>query len=295
VDYIVEMKLYFRSLYILILFTLTSCEEDFLFDTGQFTPKVTVNCIFKPDSPWEVQLSYSKNAFEGETGIEPVTDAEVYIYEKRNGREIYLAHQGDGLYTSDIYKPVQNNTYELVIHIDGHEPVTAVSHIPRKARVVYVTQNIIERTIEFEIQNEESNYYLWNFMNSESVGNLQGSGIKSPSNFVKGIITYNNASDFIENISNNQNEAVGTGGVFSAGLSNETTQEENPQDTVITRKYLRILTASQDFYNFYKGYERYFANSGFHSSVSNPPVQFSNINNGIGIFAGFTEEFKEIE
>lgn len=289
------MKLSLRICYFLILFFLTSCEEDFLFDTGQFTPKVTINCIFKPDAPWKVQLSFSKNAFDGEAGIEPVTDAEVYIYEKRNGREIYLSHQGEGVYTSDIYKPTQNNTYELVVYVEGYEPITAVSHIPRKARVVYVTQNIIERTIEFEIQNEETNYYLWNFMKEDNVFNLQNNEIKSPSTFVKGIVTYNNASDFIENISSTQNEAIGTGGVFSTGLNDENIQQDNPQDTVVIRKFLRILTASEDFYNFYKGYERYFANSGFHSSVSNPPVQFSNIKNGIGIFAGFTEEFKEIE
>lgn len=289
------MKLFQNFLGVFFLFTLLSCEEDFLFDTGSFTPKVTVNCIFKPDAPWEVTLAYSKSAFEGHTDIKFVTDAEVYIYEKRNGREIFLAHQGNGLYTSDIYKPTQNNEYELVVLIEGQEKITAISNIPRKANVVYVTQNIVQRTIEFEIQNEESNYYLWNFMNAENVRYLENTGIKSPSSFVKGIITYNNASDYIENISSTNNEAIGRGGVFLAGINSEPNNSEEVQDTVIVKKYLRMLTASPDFYRFYKDYERYFANSGFHSSVSNPPVQFSNITNGIGIFAGFTEEFREID
>ncbi len=292
-----NMRIFYQIIFVFSLFALMSCEEDFLFDTGHFVPKVTVNCIFKPDSPWEVQLSYSKSAFEGDGDINMIQNAEVYIYELRNGREIYLKHQGDGLYTSDIYPPKQNSDYELVIHLEGYEKITAKSGIPRKANVVYVTQNIVERTVEFQIQNEESNFYLWNFMNGTTLGQLNN-GRQSPSEFVKGIVTYNNASDFIANITSGNNEAVGTGGIFSAGINNAEGDENllgANQDSTITKKFLRMLTASEDFFKFYKDYERYFANSGFHSSVSNPPGQFSNVNNGIGIFAGYTEEFKEID
>ncbi len=291
------MLKYFNILCLFGILFMTSCEEDFIIDTGTFKPKVTVNSLFKPDAPWQVHLSFSKSAFAGDTEIENIKNARVFVYDLRNNLEIFLKHKEDGLYVSEDFKPTHNRQYELVITVEGYDKITARSSIPSKANLIQVQRNIVERKVEFQIQNEEPNIYIWNFLNGANVNDIRNNNNSTPSSIVKGIITYNNASDFIQNVSNASNQAVGSGGSFSADL-NTSSQDSTSlvtQDSLVTKKFLRLLTASEDFFKFYKDYERYFANSGFQSSAANPPIQFSNIKNGIGIFAGYTEEFREID
>ena len=101
----------------------------------------------------------------------------------------------------------------------------------------------------------------------------------------------------MSNLSQSENNAITQEGSFTRNvrLPDENT---NNQDTTVTteiRKYLRIMTASQDLYNYFVTIEKFVAADNHNSSFSYSPAIYSNIQNGLGIFAGYTEEYKEIK
>ncbi|MBK8669343.1 MAG: DUF4249 domain-containing protein [Saprospiraceae bacterium] len=287
---------------IMTLVLLASCEEDFLLTRPDFKPSVVVNCIFKDGKPWMVNLSYSRDILTTGSEINPITNAEVSVIEKSNGREIILKHINGGQYVSEIYPPQPDRTYELVVSVPGYDIVKAFSNAPKKANVVNIISDVVDKNItkvNFEIKDNISNYYIWNFISSNTKNPIDSSFNGNPKDLVSGINKYNNISGYLNGLSNtNDNDANSSGGVFTSNVSTVNPNDneiENQGTTEVTKRYLRLLTASKDLYNYYKTVEKFASADNHNSSFSYTPEIYSNIQNGLGIFAGYTEEFKEIK
>ncbi len=286
------------------LLTLTACEEEFLLLRPGFKPSVVVNSIFKAGKPWTVNLTYSKDILTSGSEILAITNAEVSVIEKNNGREIILKHVGNGLYQSDIYPPLPDKTYELNVYVPGYEVVKAISNAPKKANVVSIFSDIVDQNttkVNFEIKDNINNYYIWNFISTNPKNPIDSNFTGNPKELVSSIFKYKNISGYLNNLSSlNENDAASQGGIFSSNIidikNNSGGQtENNPDETGITKRYLRLLTTSKDLYNYYKTVEKFTAADNHNSSFSHSPEIYSNIKNGLGIFAGYTEEFKEVK
>lgn len=286
-----------------ILTLMSSCEEDFIIERRDFQPKLVVNAIFKPGENWKVHISSSRDILVKDSEIQDIENAEVTIKEKSTGRISILKHTENGNYTSNIYPPEKDKTYEIIVEAEGYTKVTASSKAPKNANVVNIISDVVDKNvtkINFEIKDNTNNYLIWNFISSNINNPLDSSFTGNPKNLVTGIIKYNNISRYLGSLTDTENniviqEGTITGNVKTDGNGSGVQNPDGPASTIETKKYLRMLTTSVDLYNYYKSVEKFIASDNHNSSFSNAPQIYSNIKNGLGIFAGYTEEYKEIK
>ena len=289
--------------FLLSVILLSSCEEDFILDRSDYKPKIVVNSIFKPGEDWVVNLSSSRDFLVKDSEIRTIENATVTVIEKSNGRELRLNHVGNGKYVSEIYPPLADRTYELIVEADGFETVKATSKAPNKANVINVISDVVDQKttkVNFEVKGNTDNYLIWNFINSNPKNPIDSTFTGNPKSLVTGIIKYNNISNYLGGLTESANNAITQEGSFSSEVRTEDNTEEgstpnNPNPNGQSKRYLRILTASVDLYNYYQTVEKFIAADNHNSSFSHSPQIYSNIKNGLGIFAGYTEEFKEIK
>jgi hypothetical protein len=284
-----------------------SCEEDYVLVKKDFKPKIVVNSIFKPGENWIVNISTSKDILDETSEIRKIKNATVIIRQKSNGTEIYLQHIGDGNYTSKIHPPLPDKTYELLVALPGYDPIKAVSQAPKNANIINIISDIVDKKVtkvNFQVKDDINNYLIWNFIKSDIKNPLDSSFNGNPADLVTGIVKYNNLtniSNLLIGLTDAENNAVTSDGKFTSSVINDDPKNPdgtsgNPDQSVTeTKKFLRFITASGDLYNYYKSVEKFLSAPNHNSSISNAPQIHSNITNGLGIFAGYTEEFKEIK
>jgi hypothetical protein len=274
-----------------------SCEEDYVLIRGTFKPSIVVNSAFTVNKPWVVSLTYSRDLLDHKTKITPVIGAEVEIIEKSTGLIIPLKEVEDGIYTTDINPPKADKTYELKVNVAGYPQITSSSMAPKNAQVEIIS-DIVER-VDFEIKDIGQNYYIWNLIFTNTSNPIDTTYAPDPKNLVSSINKYNNIAGYLIDLSNpNPNDAESQGPKSSLylpdGEGGNPGSGQIPDSTAQVKRYLRFLTVSKDLYAYYKTVEK-FGFDNHNSSFSQNPEIHSNIKNGLGIFAGYTETYKEIK
>jgi Domain of unknown function (DUF4249) len=286
------------SYIIVLIFSIcfTACEEDIQLYQRDFVPSVVVNSIFTVGKPWSVNLTFSKNRLDPKSQITAIENAEVVVIERQNGRIIILNHDGNGIYSSIIYPAEPDKTYELVIKVPDYEVVKARSVAPKKAQLSIIS-DVIEK-LEFEIKDSKQNYYIWNLVYTNTQNPLDTINSTDPKNLVNGIKTFNNLSSYIKEITDpKSNDAIKDGkqqANYSFDIEKFEAEGGGATDP-IKKKYIRLLTASKELYDYYKTVEKYNVSEHHNCSFCQTPEIASNVVGGLGIFAGYTEEFKEIK
>lgn len=282
---------------------MSSCEEDFIIERHDFKPKIVVNAIFKPGENWKVHISSSRDLFVKDSEIHAIENAKIEIKEKSTGRILTFDHIGDGYYITKNWPPEKDKTYEITVEANGFEKVTASSKAPKNANVINIISDVVDKNVtkvNFEIKDNSNNYLIWNFISANKNNPLDTTFTSNPKNLVAGIIKYNNINSYLGSLTDNENNGVVQEGSFSGNVNTKDTNKDgsnpgDPNTTVETKKFLRMMTTSVDLYNYYKTVEKFISSDNHNSSFSYSPQIYSNIKNGLGIFAGYTEEYKEIK
>lgn len=303
-------RLYYLGAFIIAIVMLTSCEEDFVFHREAFNPKIVVNSIFKPGEKWTVHLSTSRDILSKDSKIKPVENAVVIIKEKTTGREIFLKHNGEGVYSAEYYPPLPDKMYELSVEVPGHKTIKASSRAPKKANIVNISTDIIDSriaTVQFQVKGDESQYLIWNYTGSNNGNPYSSNYYGMPNKFISDLLKYNslvNVSNMLMGMTKVENDAFTKNGSFTSAfiIDNENDADSSNggnqiqgDSTIVYKKYLRVVTASSELYNYYKTVEKFSQADNHNSSFSTTPDIYSNIQNGLGIFAGYTEELTEID
>lgn len=291
-----------------LVLCLTSCEEDFVLVKKDFTPQLVINSVFKPDSKWFVHVSSSRDILNPKSQITNIENANVVIVEKLTKKKIYLDHVGDGIYSSNYYPPQPDKTYVLLVDVPGYKRVKAESMAPKKANIVNVIKDVVDEkvsTVNFQVKDDSKQYLIWNFISFKgSSGPADVIFTGNPKSFILSFMDYNHA---LSSFSGTGNDAVSSEGVFSSNITDESddtedgasggsgSEEPDLEASFVIKRYLRVVTASSNLYNYYKSVERFLSAGNHNSSFSNSPEIYSNIENGLGIFAGYTEQLTEIE
>lgn len=283
---------------------MSACEEDFLLERSPFVPKVVVNSVFAEGKPWKVSLSYSRDILDAASEIKPIVNADVYVVRKANGLEIPLRHEGNGIYAAYTYMPEADRHYELIVNVPGYPTIKAGSSSPSRSEIVNVISEVVEldgerkTVVNFEIRDNNRNIYIWNLVSSTSQNPLDTIVNGDPSKLVGSIKKHANLQTLMNNSVILGNEAEAKGGYFSTTTNNyENTVESNDPGNSggDKKKYLRVLTVSEDLYSYYKSVEKFIYAEPVNSSFSPAIPVYSNIKNGLGIFAGYTEKYIEIK
>lgn len=122
-----------RSSLIIFLVVLSACETAIDIDiSGDYTPVLVVGGEFNPDSIWSVKISKSRAIGGSVTAAELfIQDATVMILGE-SGQSETLVHTGDGVFQSPSgTHPVAGELYRLDVTSPGFESVYSISHAPR--------------------------------------------------------------------------------------------------------------------------------------------------------------------
>ena len=279
---------YLIPLIIIILIT-SSCRKLVQDKFDDFEKKATINSFLTADSVLQIHLS--ETGAIGEGGIKYIENADVNIY--INNLSIKLDYLGEGKYYSNtIVKPNAHYLCEIIIN---NESVTASCYIPAKPILnsVEVTEDAwlnengeLSPAVRFELQNSPNDsLYFEAFMTvlTEKVENA-----------VFDTITWEIiSSDTIYYI-----EGSYSIGLFSNIEENANTITKNIAFTLTSYSFpkpvylyvFEMRALSKSAYKYMQSMELYNlgANPEFGSATPPPYNLYSNVNNGYGIFGGYS-------
>jgi len=305
------MKYY---IFIIILFSIISCESDLTIDDSNFKKEVVVNSILSSDSTLTADLSYS--SFFNDSNVEAVEDAQVSVIDLTSGRQYALIHSADGHYKNPN-KGIKSHEYSLLVTTYDNKEMTAQTCIPQdiildvSIDTLYDDERYInELSIGVEIANDPNrdNYYTFELLPYRKIVTRQDSFVveSTPLEFVPNDLpqlsevpsdfkskNFNLFSDIGydgKNISTSFN--FGRDDIsFGDKKPNDVTDQSSEAETTSGDRYvqayaIRIMAVSSDLFDYIKSYEIYNQQNNITSSNSQPGKIIFNIENGIGVFGG---------
>lgn len=299
-----------KSLFIL-LFTFTmSCEEPVELNLENTETKLVINSHFTPDEHFEVFLSRSLFA-ESDEFAEYPTDAEVKLYKGNEVLEtLWPVNRSPKYpffsYQSKNVKPEVGIEYTIRAEVPKLEKVSASSTVPapsilkevgisslNKEYPVDDDSTIVDYTFDLAIEIEATTalpaYYHLD-VNYELVAYIidESDTIRTYSGDFTHIVLENTDGDF-EGLTHYAEGILIKQASTDNLILHFKTRTPDPVQTSIDlfdKLYIDLRTVSKDYYLYHNKLTRQFEYDG---DVLNEPVLLhNNVNNGYGIFAGYS-------
>ncbi len=119
---------------------IAACELTLEVDLPQEDPVLVANSLFTLDEEWSVHVTDARSLVEGRESISYISDARVSIELVDGADRFELMHSEGGYYSIPDLKPAMGETYMLRVSADGYESVWAMDMVPAQidARHTYV-------------------------------------------------------------------------------------------------------------------------------------------------------------
>ena len=295
------MKNLLPLLLIFSALTLSNCTKEIEFDAQDIAPRIVVNSLFTNDSIWAAHISRSVGVLET-TSYTTIDDANVNIFDANANLVTTLTHQGNGLYTSPTgLTPQANQSYTIEASASGYESVNASNSIPSAVPIYQLDtvtstnsdgETILEATITFQDPPNISNYYMLEvYVTGTWINEWEEdtTEIREPLQISCDDINVETVNRF--NFGGFENTYL------YLMVKDQNFDGENYSLTFSVINYaelkdmdlfgeIRLVNTSEEYFNYLKSFNMY------QRTINNPfatPVQvYSNVNNGMGIFAGGT-------
>ncbi|MDE2734018.1 MAG: DUF4249 domain-containing protein [Gemmatimonadota bacterium] len=281
------------------LFALSACEQVIKPDLPEHTPRLVLQAFFTPDSTWAAFVGRSTGILEAMPEREmSVADAEVDLLTGGQVIDRLEFFQRERVYMWEKGALQTGESYSLRVAAPGFATIEATDAIPTPvptAVVSYLTHTSDrsesrikgDMSIKLEIQDPpgETNYYqirMFTFFRSE---------------LYEGSFTTQDPSIIADNAADEPfNESFYTAPFFKDTLfDGQTHQIElsgNYNAPEHSRFYVQVLYTSETYYE-------YLRSSRLHDSAQDNPFAepisvYSNVENGYGIFAGYSSQTFEL-
>lgn len=297
-------------LIVLLSTVLWSCRKEFIIDYPPLPKKLVVNCLFTPDSVFNIQVS--KLHYPDDTTDAIINNAEVILYENGYLFETLSYNSIEKSYIS-IKRPKSGNTYLVKVKANGFPSVVASDKVPDSIRIdsanVYISayydsweeRNLDIVKLYFKEDTSKDNYY--------EIISLKDENPEPPPHYYSfpyGITSIDPVISAEGILDQSKYLPVLS---FSDKLLNE-----NAEITfmpflqlggwgVSPSSYTVLRNISKNYYLFRKKWFKFLQTNGLiqpdgiaqwsnMSFVPNPADAYTNIENGLGIFASYTETIK---
>ncbi|MBL0016313.1 MAG: DUF4249 domain-containing protein [Bacteroidia bacterium] len=311
------MKRLVYSLFILTgLVALTSCENDLESDIPSAKPQLVVNSLFTLDSIIRIEVSASASPGQG-GNIQSLRDAKIILFEDETQlKDLVLdsmlatPFNFSGapnasvapvkLYFHKVLSsPVKSGRpYTIEVKYPGMESVTATNTVPRPVRAIAESQ-----ILGSAINIDGTPMVKHSFTINDNGGRENAYGIEvivtpaGQTGPAQRIPFFSGEKAFSENLTvtdgqysqgvlyQPQNGVYFTNGKFQG---RHKTFDFYVDEQYTSNQYdlkVRFLTLSRDFFEFATSYQKQKLNNN--NPFAEPTQVYSNIENGLGIFAGF--------
>jgi hypothetical protein len=255
----------------LLLLTNLSCETIVDVDLKEPDSKIVVNSFFSPDSVWQVRVTKSRFILSNKNDFDVDDKALVTIRDFNNNIVETLlptVDQFNKIVYKGISKPELGKVYSIKVESTGNISVAATSKIPTatpiiSAKIDPLENNRVQVSVLFSDNPKEKNFYLLKVLNEYG---------------------YDLFVDAVDPTYNNNTR--GTPGIlFNDNLFNGRTIDFRINADSPPIKKIVLVSISEEYY-------QYFVTKDLQQDARDDPfaqpVQlFNNIENGLGIFAGY--------
>ena len=255
--------------------------------------KITVNAFFSPDSLCTAELSLSHSVLESSV-FAPIDNGRIVIYQNGNAVDT-LTNIGSGKYRSTGFKPAGGSNYDLKITAPEYNEVTSTSYVPSVTPITdvevytdpYLSADQDEETkmtITIQDRPGEKNFYLLTIIQIDTIRHLNSPPrvYRVPLRIRANDPLINNSSrtyDIIDGICFNDALFDGKNVTLEVRALYYQTRSE-------FMKIFYLKTISEDLYKYEMTFGLQDQNSG--NPFAQPVNVYNNINNGYGIFAGYS-------
>lgn len=273
-------------------FLLLTCERAIPFPEMETAPVLVVNSFFTPSSTWQVTLSQS-SPLDSMVTFTPIIDGQVNILDLTTNQTIVLSHQKEGFYSTTTSLPQVNHTYQLSANADGFTSVSATTTIPP------TPQMQLNRYQASSFQNQAN--YLFDLSIDDNPSEINFYFIEvqyileTPTQILSEKATHFSFDP------NSDNEAVSidhqnlkrsyltdenfNGVTYTTQIGASSPLLKRRTNADVLKAIISIKSINEAGYLYFKSIER-FETGG--ELFSEPPSVFSEIENGLGIFAGYS-------
>jgi hypothetical protein len=262
-----------------------SCQRELDFEDIYPEDEVVVNSLFTTDSSWFVHLTWSKSILEQSGNYRPVPgpSADVRIKDEF-GQVVDLVSLGNGWFgTSEIGIEMEVD-YHLDVEVQGREQLRSHDRIPDTTQILSIdhnsSNNFTEEQIRFEIEFEdepgEDFYYLEVYNSNEFNSGQSGYEILAINGNFQPIYPELFGQDYFY-----QRAYVTDEGMDGRRIR---------LDFIVPQYYsegyvvIRLVRPSRNAYLY--SYSTEVQSVSEFNPFAQPAIIHTNIDNGIGIFAG---------
>lgn len=291
----IKHRLFQLLICILIGISITSCIQVVTDEFPDFTAIPAINAILVSGRTIDLQISLAEKI--DTTFLHLVDDAEVSLYKDGEYVEM-LNKQGSGIYRSSL-TATPESTFECEILMDGYGKISCLDSLPEYPSIAILDQTnkagindegFYTSSITFSLWEDPAreNYYeiLLTLKEDENERNLPVFNSDYQFLLNEGIEPFSTPtllfSDQLMN-SGMLKLILHYDPMFHSGGSNS---QFFPEHTLI----LDVRSISSDYYHFKKQFYLYERNRypEFVEGVVSPFPIYSNVENGLGIFAGYS-------
>lgn len=264
--------------------SLTSCQKEIPFDIDDDGKKIVLNSFIGPNmESVVVYLSQSQSVISS-TPIQVISNATVQLF--KNGTNLgNMVSDGDGKFTLE-HTPEAGATYRVEASAEGLDPVHAETRIPNEPVIASVsTAELFEQEFSFELvlsdNGNQENYYQLLMVILDDVGG-------NPS-----IISFSTNSPLLANQGNpfggeeDGKEYFYTGAFFTDdAFSGESISLDLSAFYTSSTTAIQYLSCTEEYYLYKLTLENFYENND--NPFAQPVQIYSNIEGGLGIFAGYS-------
>jgi len=273
---------------IALVFSLQSCEKDADIELPKVDPEMVLSCFISPgQETLKATLRVSDPVFGANNGIDPYMPLEGATVTLRHGNNAGINMSYDmtaGIYTlpGSAFPIELGETYTITVTHPDYPTITSSTTIPSSTPQIdeftildtdtvnsnfdsYVSYDLKAR---WRLTSGIADYYILSFENEYLYDD--GSGVISVTREYLGSIFLQNSDR--ESSFNRNYQMQGSNSFSMPGLTSE--------------MILTVVNASEEYYRFHKSIQ----NISYGDPFSEPTLIYDNVENGLGIFAGYTKK-----
>lgn len=285
--------------FILLISVLVSCEKEVHIPIEYTQPKLVVNGLFNTDSLWDIEVSASKYIYDA-AAIPLINDAQVTITNSA-GNSILLTNQGNGIYASLTERPEPGEVYSIEVSHSDYDNVSSSNQLPGEINIAHIDwdqQAIVAgdfyRRIDISFQDSpDKDFYMvrvkgifWEYIYNEETWEIEDSTlIVYPIEFFSQNAALDNSSFKITPTSISFTDEIFNGSLFTFDILIDDFYFSG-EKMKIQSIYISMSKISQEYYWYETSYQAYL--SAQYNLFAQPVQVYTNIENGLGIFAGYS-------
>jgi len=299
--------------YLLLVLTcslLFSCQQDYFVDNVAFTPRLVANSLFTAGSSIDVYVHSSRNVLDNESSIGEIENALVEIKDASATTIATLNYDIAGRYFSNDIELIAGESYTLEVSSEGFESISATSKIPFQVEASIQNSNFVtggiseDLNVDLQLRDNDvsDNYYVYEVGDSIALRLSKEEPFKILNLLdVEILLTTEDLNQ--EQIATNsllQSRVFLKDKTFANAEYNINFKaKSNPaaagpvvltSEQVFSDQRMRVVTASKNMYEYYKSIESHRIKGAANSSISEPIAVYSNVSNGLGVFAGYNDD-----